>query len=306
MPAYFAGFEGALSWVPGTVAGAAPKAKLDDRYNAIFTRVAQGIPIQLLASNAWHESAFDPKAHPPDPAHKGQLLTNITGLGQITPGCLKTFNQLNHYSYTNADMEDPEKNSMVAAWLFRFIVDQYKKSGTATLATPNWDDPNWVSFVLLGYGGGYSPTAGVIRIVKEMEAKQIPAGQITPANARLVAMKLFPKSHIYNNGGGQWSDPALLASVAVKLRDYLALRKGLTSGTATAAELLPAHAPPGALQQLQQPAFAPAVAAVPAPPAPSPGGGWVKPTVIAVAAALAVGLGFRAFDGAGARRKEYA
>jgi hypothetical protein len=188
-------------------------------FDALIQRVAQGIPLAFIKSLIFHESGMKPAARPVN--SKGKVVSSATGLGQILEPALEGFNKANGYKYTMKDMEDPEKNLMVTVWLIKLIIKTYKEN---TKLVENWDDPNWIGFLYMGYTAGYSTKQGVAYLVSTMEKKGIPANQITPETVRLLAMKLFPSSKIYNNGGGYMSEPLLMKSINNKTRDYFALR----------------------------------------------------------------------------------
>jgi len=247
-------------------------SKIPTTYDAIIQRVAQGIPVQFIKSLIWHESGMDPTARPLN--SKKQPISSATGLGQVLGMVVDDFNKANGYKFTLKDMEDPEKNLMVTTWLIKTIIKVYKQN---TQLKENWDDPNWVGLLYLGYGAGFSSKQGVAYLVNYMEKNGIPPSQITPETVRLLAMKLFPSSKYYNNGGGYMSEPLLMTSINNKTRDYFALRgmptpapwKAPPMYTPASSTPAPATSSPAPAPSTNSPRPSPAPQ-WPAPPAPVP------------------------------------
>ena len=71
--------------------------------------------------------------------------TKATGLAQITPICLKEFNQFNKTKYTMEDMFNPQKNMRVAYWYLNNRIPQMLK---------HFKLPVTVDNVLIAYNSG--------------------------------------------------------------------------------------------------------------------------------------------------------
>lgn len=94
----------------------------------IFGGIANAHPIDLSAI-AQIESSNNPQAFN---KHSG-----ARGLFQITPICLKHFNEVHSTSYTVQDLFNPELNREIADWYFNWIYSK-TKSVRKTLIGYNW------------------------------------------------------------------------------------------------------------------------------------------------------------------------
>jgi len=211
-------------------------ATIPPTFDEIFGRVAAGVPVALLKSNSWHESAYDPKAMPKNKS--GKVISSARGLGQVMAATLKTFNAQNRANYSEDDLFDPEKNAIVQAWLFNWIATQLNKESGWPI---DWDDPRFVAAVLLGYGAGATL---VPKLAGRMHKEGVAYTALTTAALRKRGGELYPSSAIYvdpkladANGKGPWASSQEIAdNVAMKMRDYLALR-GVPPAAAAAAAM---------------------------------------------------------------------
>jgi soluble lytic murein transglycosylase-like protein len=85
------------------------------------------------------ESGGNPKAY--------NKYSKATGLYQITPICLKHFNEVNKTSWKMDDMYDPKKNERVAVWYFTWLERQGLEDEEQIIAY-NWGIGNLMKYRL--------------------------------------------------------------------------------------------------------------------------------------------------------------
>ena len=76
------------------------------------------------------ESSNNPKAY--------NRKSKATGLYQITPICLKHYNQVHGTSYVREDLYDPELNTRIAIWYFTWLWQRGLPNLDMILASYNW------------------------------------------------------------------------------------------------------------------------------------------------------------------------
>lgn len=193
---------------------------------------AGAIPVAYLLALATAESSLNPKAK------NGTAV----GLFQITVTVAQEYAKAK--GLPRVDRADPTTNTKIAVWHLGRIL---KNLSAHAKVNVNWLDLGHAAIVALAYTAGWSETQGVPFLISRLRGE---GRAVTVGNIIAIAQRLFPKSSIYNSGGGYMSSP-LVATYVTNVTSHYA--RSLAGPLPVAAPSM--HAPP----QLQAPAPAPAV-----------------------------------------------
>jgi hypothetical protein len=160
------------------------------------------LPAPYLEAVAECESGGNPRAVSP---------TGAAGLFQISMTVAKEWGQA--HGFATVDRLDIRQNVAMAAWHFRRILAAHKKAGLAH----SWANLTHVGILTLGYTAGWSEVQGTAFLIRKVGPAKATVDTLISA-----AKATFPKSAIYNTGGGYMSAPVLRAHVLRVVQAYTA------------------------------------------------------------------------------------
>ncbi|MDX1421486.1 MAG: transglycosylase SLT domain-containing protein [Kiloniellales bacterium] len=139
------------------------RVALTRRFDALFARHAGALPVTFLRALASRESNLNPQESR-DPAW---------GLMQVVPVVRRSFNDRYGTSYSKQDLLNPDVNVRMATDLLKRIVRGYAKHPSPNMQA-NWQNPEFVKLLVMGWNAGYSEAAGVGKVARYLEARGIP------------------------------------------------------------------------------------------------------------------------------------
>lgn len=140
---------------------AGPRRVDPHRFDPIFARLGEGIPVAYLRALAIRESNLDPR----------NVTHHARGLLQIVPSVLADFNKAHDGpAYTPDDLFKPEVSVEVCVWTLRRIIASYaRQHPDIPNLQEDWTNPDFVGLLTLGWCAGWSPTRGVGRVVDHIK-----------------------------------------------------------------------------------------------------------------------------------------
>lgn len=183
--------------------------RIPDTFDGVFDLYRGAIPLAYLRALAWSESGLDPSATPPH----GSAI----GLFQILRAALDDFERRN--GYPGMDLRNPADNTAVAVHLLGMIIAAYAARGLKA----NWNDPNFVGLLTLGYKAGWSSSQGVSYLIQRIPRPWTVEKVIAAAQSHFPDSRLWSRQDSSRPAGhaGYMSDPSLRRAVADVVRDYL-------------------------------------------------------------------------------------
>lgn len=163
---------------------------LDQRYDFIFSKYANRLPLNFMRALSYRESRLNPRESV-DPAW---------GLMQVVPSVRTSYNSRRGTNYSQQDLLDPDVNVKIASDLLNRIVIAYGKHPDRNMKE-DWSNPEFVALVTAGWNSGYSEAAGVGRVAKYLEARNIP---VTHANVYQYASAAGGTRHLQNPRKQSW------------------------------------------------------------------------------------------------------
>lgn len=149
-----------------------------------------GIPVAYLRVLAKRESDFQPY----------NTKGGAWGLLEVVMAVVDGFNKRNPgKNYTSQDRLDPDKNVEMATWQLRQIIKSYRANHSTRNLQENWDNPEFVAILTMGWNSGYSEEAGVGKVVDYLAKNGIP---VTATNIAKYATAAGAVSYIAERGSG--------------------------------------------------------------------------------------------------------
>jgi hypothetical protein len=135
------------------------------RFDPLFARHANGLPVAYLRALANAESGLDPT--------KVNSRSGATGLFQITQPALSSFNDRHRLRLELPHLSDPALNTRVATDHLASILGAYRARQSLS---PDWESRRWVELLTLGWNAGHN---ALTRIVERLEQMGLPVERIT-------------------------------------------------------------------------------------------------------------------------------
>ena len=132
------------------------------KFDPVFERYGNGLPLTYLRALAKRESNLDPD----------NTTGPAWGLMQVVEVVRRDFNKAHKTSYTRADLLKPEVNVSMATWLLNIIIRSYERNHPDV---PNlqvdWDNPRFVELLTFGWNSGWSESRGLGRVARYLEQR---------------------------------------------------------------------------------------------------------------------------------------
>jgi hypothetical protein len=160
-------------------------------FDHIFRRYAGRVPVNYLRSLAKRESNLNPQSG--GGTYWGLMQV---GYGNVLP----SYNKRRGTSYTAQDLFNPDVNVKIASDLLNRIVVAYGKHPDRNLKE-NWHNPEFVKLVTAGWNSGYSEAAGVGKVARYLESRNIP---VTHDNVFRYAAAAGGTKHLQNAAKQRW------------------------------------------------------------------------------------------------------
>ena len=163
------------------------------RFDPLYSRYRGSIPIEYVRALVERESNGQPSVR----------TGSAIGLLQIVPVVLADYNKRHGTAYVSEHLTDPATNLAIGCELLQIIVTSYAKNHPQIRTMqPNWDNPEYVGLVTLGWNAGYSEAGGLGRVARYLEG--LGAVDITVEQASAHAKLAGATKHLANPAKVAW------------------------------------------------------------------------------------------------------
>jgi soluble lytic murein transglycosylase-like protein len=163
------------------------------RFDTLYSRYRGTIPLEYVRALVERESNGQPSVR----------TGSAIGLLQIVPVVLADYNKRHGTAYGSEHLTDPATNVAIGCELLRTIVTSYQKNHPRIRTLqPNWDSPEYVGLVTLGWNAGYSEAGGVGRVARYLEG--LGAVDITIDQVSVHAKPAGATKHLANAAKVSW------------------------------------------------------------------------------------------------------
>lgn len=164
---------------------------LPTTYDPLFAKwgAVYRIPVAYLRVLAKRESDFKP----------GNTSGGAWGLLEVVMAVVDGFNKRTGNRYTSADRLDPDKNVEMATWQLRQIIKSYQANHSTRNLQENWNNPEFVALLTMGWNSGYSEVAGVGKVVDYLVAH---GHSVTASNVARYATAAGATHYLAERGSG--------------------------------------------------------------------------------------------------------
>ncbi len=150
--------------VPATKPRPQTPVPLSRRFDSVFDRYRDSIPVEYLRALAWRESGMNP----------GSSSGPAWGLLQVVEVVRRDYNRLEGTPFTRDDLLDSEVNVAIACSLLQRIVASYRKNHPRVAnLQEDWSNLRFVELLTFGWNAGYSEAGGVGRVARYLEGRGI-------------------------------------------------------------------------------------------------------------------------------------
>lgn len=175
--------------VGATVGARSPApAALTRRFDDLFRRHGQGLPVAYLRALGYAESGLNPD----DPK----------GLINVVPIALADYNRRHPEApVVGGRLRDPATNIRVASDILRTIIASYRREhANVPNLLEDWRNPRFVELLTQGWNAGFSELAGVGRVVRYLMAQPLASrpAAITVDDVFSAARRFNASEHLSN------------------------------------------------------------------------------------------------------------